>query len=69
MNPEASQEPSNGPYPEPDNSVHTIPSKMNFNIIHTPAFRSSYGLIPSRFTTKIIYALIFSPLALHALPI
>jgi hypothetical protein len=36
-----SQEPSTGPYPEPDrsNPYHTIPSylsKIHFNIVHPP---------------------------------
>jgi hypothetical protein len=34
-----SQEPSTGPYPNPDQSVHTTPSylsKIHFNIIHPP---------------------------------
>jgi hypothetical protein len=41
-----SQEPSNGPYPEPDisNPIHPIPSylsKIHFNIVHPPVSCSS----------------------------
>jgi hypothetical protein len=39
-----SQEPSTGPYPESDKSSHTTPfyfSKIHFNIILQPTFRSS----------------------------
>jgi hypothetical protein len=39
-----SQEPSTGPYPEPENPIHTIPSylsKINFNIVHPPTSWSS----------------------------
>jgi hypothetical protein len=38
-----SQEPSTGPYPEPDKSspYHLIPSKVHFNIILPPMYRSS----------------------------
>jgi hypothetical protein len=39
-----SQEPSTGPYPEPDRSNPPIPSylsKINFNIVHPPTSWSS----------------------------
>jgi hypothetical protein len=40
-----SQEPSTGPYPEPDNPVRTIPSylsKIHFNIVHPPKLSVYY---------------------------
>jgi hypothetical protein len=39
-----SQEPSTGPYPDPDQSSHTTPtypSKIHFNIILPPTSKSS----------------------------
>jgi hypothetical protein len=38
----SSQEPSTGPYPEPDqcSPYHTILSKIDFNIIYSPTSRS-----------------------------
>jgi hypothetical protein len=41
-----SKEPSTGPYPEPDQSIHTTHfylSKIHFNIIHPPTSGLSNG--------------------------
>jgi hypothetical protein len=58
-----SQEPSTGPYPEPDqySSYHSIISKIYFNIIHLRLGLPS-GLFPSGFPTNILYAFLFSPI-------
>jgi hypothetical protein len=61
MDPESplpcSQEPSTGPYPEPDQSCpqHPILSNIHFNIIHLPT-RLPRGLFPSGFPRNILYA-------------
>jgi hypothetical protein len=58
-----SQEPSNGPYPEPEQSLI-----IHFNIIQLyPGLLT--GHFPSDIPTSILYALIFVPFMLHALPI
>jgi hypothetical protein len=54
-----SQEPATGPYPEPDRSSQYDHLRLGF-----PG-----GLFPSGFLTNILYALLFSPFVLHALPI
>jgi hypothetical protein len=57
-----SQEPSTGPYPEPDRPIHTIPSylsKIYLNIHYLP------GIIPSGFLTSILYAFLVSSFVLH----
>jgi hypothetical protein len=61
-----SQEPSTGPYSEPDRSSphHPIVSKIYFNIVHLPT-----GLPSGLFPTSILYAFFFCPFVLHALPI
>jgi hypothetical protein len=57
--------PFTGPYPEPDqcSPYHPILSKIHFNIIHPPTSWSS------GFPTNILYAFLFFPFVLHALPI
>jgi hypothetical protein len=65
-----SQEPSTGPYPEPDQSspYHPILSKIHFIIIHPPTLDLPSGLLwfPHEYP---IHAFIFAPFVLHALPI
>jgi hypothetical protein len=61
-----SQEPSNGPYPEPDRSSPYHPilsylSKIYFNIVHPLIFGLPSGLFPSDFPTNILYAFFVSP--------
>jgi hypothetical protein len=43
--------------------------KIHFNIIHRSTSWSFYGLFRSGFPTSILYAFLFSPSVLHALPI
>jgi hypothetical protein len=66
-----SQEPSTGPYPEPDrsSSYHPILSKMYFDIVPHLRLGLPSGLFPSGFPTNILYTFLFSPSVLHALPI
>jgi hypothetical protein len=67
-----SQQPSTGPYPEPNQSspYHPISSKIHFNVFFTYVrLGLSSGLFPSGFLTNILYAFIFSPFVLHALSI
>jgi hypothetical protein len=61
-----SQEPSTGPYPEPDRSspYHSILSKIHF-ILHTHLrLGLPSGLFPSGFLTNVLYEFefLFSPL-------
>jgi hypothetical protein len=59
-----SQEPSNGPYPEPDQSSPYHPSylsKINFSIIFIHLGLPSHRL-PSGFPTNILYAFLFVPM-------
>jgi hypothetical protein len=52
--------------------VHTIPSclsKIYFNIVHPPCLPLPSGLFPSAFPANILYAFLFTPFMLHALPI
>jgi hypothetical protein len=59
-----SQEPSTGPYPEPDrsNPHHSIP--LRFILILSTHLRLGLpgGLFPSGFPTNILYAFLFSPI-------
>jgi hypothetical protein len=62
-----SQEPSTGPYPEPDQSspYHTIPlylSKIHFNIVTHLRLGLPSDLLPSGFPTNILYAFLFAPI-------
>jgi hypothetical protein len=43
-------------------------SKIHFNIIHNLHLSPPSGLLPSVFPTNILYAFLFSPFVLHALP-
>jgi hypothetical protein len=52
-----SQEPSTGPYPEPNQS-----NPYNFNIIYPLRLGLPSGLFPSGFSTNILYAFLFSPI-------
>jgi hypothetical protein len=67
-----SQEPSTGPYPEPDhaNPSHPILSLVRSILMLYTHLRLGLpsGLFPSDFPTNILYAF-FSPFVLHALPI
>jgi hypothetical protein len=61
----SSQEPATGPYPEPINPMHTIPSyhsKIHFHIVHPLRLGLPSGLFPSGNPTNIIYAFNFSPI-------
>jgi hypothetical protein len=54
------------------NPVHTIPfhlPNIYFNIMQPTALSLPNGLFLSGFPTSILYAFIFSPFVLHALPI
>jgi hypothetical protein len=60
-----SQEPSTGPYPEPDqsNSYQPILSlNIHFNIVHPLRLVLPSGLFPSVFPTNILYVVLFSPI-------
>jgi hypothetical protein len=64
-----SQEPSSGPYPDPDRSS---PYNPILSILILPTYLRlglPSGLIPSGFPTNILYAFLLSPFVLHALPI
>jgi hypothetical protein len=66
-----SQEPSTGPYPEPEQSNPSHPISLRSILIlfiHLHRGLPS-GLFPSGFRTNIVYAFVFAPLLLHALPI
>jgi hypothetical protein len=60
-----SQEPSTGPYPEPDqcSSYHSTPCLLRFILIFCThlCLGPSSGLFPSGFPTNIIYAFLFPP--------
>jgi hypothetical protein len=71
-----SQEPSAGPYPEPDqsNPIHTTPSHLIplrsiLRLSNHLRLRLLSNLFPSGLPTNILYAFLFSPFVLHALPI
>jgi hypothetical protein len=73
MEPEGSlactQEPSTGPYPEPDKSSkypHSIYPRSS--LIHLRLERPN-GLFPSGFSTDDLHAFLVSPFLLRALPI
>jgi hypothetical protein len=58
-----SQEPSIGPYPEPNqsNRYHPILSpKIHFNIVHYLRLGLPNDLFPSAFPSNILYAFLFS---------
>jgi hypothetical protein len=57
-----SQEPSTGPYPEPDQSNPSYLSKIHFNIVYPSTSWSSQWSLPSGFPTNILYAFLFSPI-------
>jgi hypothetical protein len=68
-----SQEPSTGPYPEPDQSspYHPILSKINFNIIHPPRSWFSSGIfafwLPHQYATciSLLHHLCYMPCPSH----
>jgi hypothetical protein len=68
-----SQEPSTGPYTEPDqsNPYHTIRSLLRSISLLSTHLRLGLptGLFPSGFLTNILYAFLFVPLVLHVLAI
>jgi hypothetical protein len=67
-----SQEPTTGPYPEPDTaSSHLIPYflKITSNIIIPSTSRFSYSCPPYRFSDTIIVRNFNLPHVLHASPI
>jgi hypothetical protein len=61
-----SQHPSIGPYPEPYQSNPYHPILILSTHLHLGL---PNGLFPSSFPTNTLYAFIFSPFVLHALPI
>jgi hypothetical protein len=68
-----SQEPSIGPYPEPDQSNPYQPMllslRSNFILSNHLHLGLPSGLFPSGFHINILYAFLFSPFTLYALPI
>jgi hypothetical protein len=66
-----SQEPSIGPYPEPDRSTPFHPITLRSILILFTSLRLCLpnSFLPSGFPTNILYAFLFSPFVLHALPI
>jgi hypothetical protein len=66
-----SQEPSTGPYPEPDQSNPYHPISLISILILSTYLRLGLpsGPFPSGFPINILYTFIFSPFVLHALPI
>jgi hypothetical protein len=68
-----SQEPTTLPYPEPDQSSqyhrHLISLRSILILSTHLRLRLLRGLFPSGFPTNILYAFVFSPFVLHALPI
>jgi hypothetical protein len=60
-----SQEPSTGPYTEPDQSNPYHPTylcKIHFNIVSPRTSWSSYWHFLSEFPTNILYTFLFSPI-------
>jgi hypothetical protein len=61
-----SQEPANGPYPEPDASIPQLPHTSFLRSILILASYLRLGLpysrFPSRFPSKILYAFLISPM-------
>jgi hypothetical protein len=69
-----SQEPSTGPYPEPDpsSSYHPILSLSLRSILILSTYLRlclPSGLFPSSFPTNIRHSFLFSPFVLHSMPI
>jgi hypothetical protein len=65
-----SQEPSTGPYPQPDGFSSHHPILRSILVISTHLrLGLPSGLFPSGFSTNILYAYLFSPFVLHALVI
>jgi hypothetical protein len=62
----SSQEPSTGPYPEPDqsNRYYPIRSLLRSILVLSTQLRLGLpsGLLPSSFPTNILYAFLFSPI-------
>jgi hypothetical protein len=68
-----SQDPQLVPILSQINPIHAMPSylsKIHFNIVHPPtSWSSQWSLSFFGFPTNILYAFLFSPFVLHALPI
>jgi hypothetical protein len=66
-----SQESSAGPYPEPDqsNPSHPISLRSTLILFIRLGLDLPSGLFPSGYPINILYAFLFFPFVLHALPI
>jgi hypothetical protein len=53
----------------PINAIPSCLSKIHFYIVHPPTIGLPSGFFPFGFPTNILYAFLFSPFVLHALPI
>jgi hypothetical protein len=68
---QCSHEPSDDPYPKSDHLVHTTPSslsKVHYINVLPLCLGLPSGLLPSRFSTKILHAFLLASCMLHGKP-